>query len=582
MAGFVGICSKALMVAPQVINEAVQAAVYSDHTQTKDIHADQHLALKKSYVSFIESAKMEASHEDVHVWIDGEVYNQEELGNGHNEFFADTVLRHYFNDSLETLLSKVDGIFIALIYDLKKQQLQVITDRYGLKIFYLYAKNGCLILAPELKCFPYFPQFKLEIRKDVVDCFIQLEHLMGNATWFDAVEVTVPSTIYTFSWQSNSFTKKRYWAWSHIKRASMSLEDASEELGTLLENAIRSRRFGDCRIGVGLSGGFDSRAILAASKEGKPVTYTFGIEESSDVRIAKKVAEVAGVQNIHFDMRVDHWLEKRFSGIWKTDGMLNMYHMHYSHLMDEIPKVMDVNLSGFLGDGVLGSTYLSRKGKTFLNKRVDRATAEHYYGKHYSFSDPNDSFFDIPKLDAYLFYNRGRRLTGLGMEEANKTIYQRLPFMDIKLMDFSYSLPDELREKSRMYHRALLLKYPEFYKDIRHATSGMPITAHPNLMYKAEKFYHRWVWVLKFKLGIATSFTDVYNWVKEPETATFIRKVLDPKHALYPNFTDSNFLEQYVEPHIRGKGNHVKQVMSSLTMEIWLQQIFNKKFLPGT
>jgi asparagine synthetase B (glutamine-hydrolysing) len=359
----------------------------------------------------------------------------------------------------------------------------------------------------------------------------------------------------------------------------MSLENASEELGSILENAVRSRRSANCRIGVGLSGGFDSRAILAAIREDKPVTYTFGIEESSDVRIAKRVAGLAGVKNIHFDMHVEQWLEKRYSGVWKTDGMLNMYHMHYSHLMNEIPKIMDVNLSGFLGDGVLGQTYLFRKGNLFLNKRVDRITAQYYYGKFCEFSNPDDAFFDIPKLDVYLIYNRGRRLTGLGMEEANKTVFQRLPFMDIKLMDFSYSLPDEYRHNSVMYHQALLLKYPEFYKHIPHATSGMAIRKDPSVFYKAMKMYHRMVWIAKFKLGIATSFTDVYNWVKEPDTAIFLRDVLNPKHALYTNFTSRNFLEEFVEPHLEGKGNHVKQLMSALTMEIWLQQIMNKKYL---
>jgi asparagine synthase (glutamine-hydrolysing) len=577
MAGLVGIYGKGVSGDDRWLSDAVKSTVYSSNTVVKNLFADQNINLWKSYMTFIEGEKMEAQRERVHVWIDGEVYNQHELQKG--KPFAETVLDHYLKDSLDDLLKKVDGIYVALIYDLRKQEVHLITDRYGLKVFYISVMNNHLMLAPELKCFPFFPPFKVDIRKDVVDCFVQLEHMMGTATWFAGVEVTAPATVYSYSLATNTLAQRKYWSWSTIDRVSKTLEDASEELGFLLENAIRLRKVSAGRVGVGLSGGFDSRAILAAIREDKPPTYTFGIEESADVRIAKEVATLAGVSNIHFDMHVDRWLEKRFSGIWKTDGMLNMYHMHYSHLMNEIPKVMDVNLSGFLGDGVLGSTYVNKKGKKFLNKRIDVATAQHYYGKHYLFSNPSDSFFDIPKVDAYLIYNRGRRLTGLGMEEANKTIYQRIPFMDNKLMDFSYSLPDELRDNSKMYHRALLLKYPEFYSAIPHATSGMPIQLNPGLLYKTEKLYHRWLWVLKFKLGVATSFTDVYNWVKVPETAKFIRETLDPKNALYPNFTQSNFLEMYFEPHLSGKGNFVKQVMSSLTMEIWLQQIFNKKFL---
>jgi asparagine synthase (glutamine-hydrolysing) len=578
MAGFVGICGVGLKASNESLDAAVSATMYSGQTFRKDIYADACLSLKKSFVNFLELPKMMATQEDLYVWVDGEIYNEAELGSKPNEAFAETVLFHYKNNSLEGLLKRVNGIFIIVIYDQKNQQLKLVTDRYGLKPFYLYARNNCLIFAPELKCFQHFSQFSLQIRKDVVDCFIDLEHLMGTTTWFDGVEVTVPSTIYTYSWKENSLITKKYWSWSSLKRSSISIENAVEEMASLLDRAIKLRAKSDARVGVGLSGGFDSRVILAAIHDSNPITYTFGTEESADVRFAKMVAEIAGVKNIHYDMRIDHWIQRRFGGIWKTDGMLNMYHMHYSHLMDELPKIMDINLSGFLGDGVMGSTYLNKKGKKFLNKRADEATARHYYGKHWKFSDPADSFFDIDKLDVYLIYNRGRRLTGLGMEEANKTIFQRLPFMDNNLMDFSYSMPDEYRDNSVVYHKALLMKYPEFYESIPHATSRVTIKKNPGLLHHGTKLFHKGLWIAKFKLGMATSFADVPNWIKTPETAALIRDILNPKTALYPNFTDIDFMANYVEPHLNGKGNYAKPIMGAVTMEIWLQQIINNKY----
>lgn len=579
MPGFVGICSKVLTVSEESINKAVNATVYSNNTSTKKVYTNDHLILRRSFVNFLEMPDMEAQGEGVQVWIDGEIYNKEELRTQSGKVFAEAILYHYAQNSIENFFTKVDGIFIAIIYDSRKQKLQIITDRYGLKPFYLYQRNNCLILAPELKCFPYMEPFVLRIREDVVDCFMKLEHFMGTATWFEGVEVTIPSAIYSYSLQSATLTKNRYWSWGSIKRSHSSIGSVAEELFSLLDKAIKARAFGNYKVGVALSGGFDSRAILASIYKDKPITYTFGIKESADVRIAKKVAAMAGVEHTHFDMHVDDWLRKRFNGVWKTDGMLNMYHMHYSHLMDEIPKIMDVNLSGFLGDAVIGGTYLDRKGKPFLNTRITKDIAKKYYGDYSEFCDPDDSFFDIDKVDAYLFYNRGRRMIGLGAEEANKTIHQRLPFMDIKLMDFSYSLPDEFRKDSNIYHRALLLRYPEFYKKIPHATSGVPISIAPSVFHASKKLYHRLLWVMKFKLGIATSFTDVYSWIKEPETARFIHAILDPKNAIYPNYTKTNFLETYLEPHLSGKGNYAKQVMGGLTMEIWLQQIISKKYL---
>lgn len=194
------------------------------------------------------------------------------------------------------------------------------------------------------------------------------------------------------------------------------------------------------------------------------------------------------------------------------------------------------------------------------------------------FTNPDDDFFDLDKIDIYLIYNRGRRLTGLGAEEANKTIVQRMPFLDNDLMDFSYSLSDDFRKENQVYHKALLLKYPDFYKNIPHATSGVSISSDPNFIFRSKKLYNRWLWILKYKMGIATSYTDVYNWLKTPETAMFIREVLNSKSALYPNFTSIDFVEAYVEPHLSGKSNFTKKIMGALTMEIWLQQILNNKF----
>ena len=579
MPGFVGICSNALSATKESAANAAQATVYGPNRFVQAIHTDHNLILQKSYVDFLEFPNMTAYDRDVHVWVDGEVYNLSALIVNQTDSFASLLLSHYKAGTLQDLLKRVDGIFIVIIYDLKNQQLQIITDRYGLKPFYLYARNNCLIVAPELKCFPYLRPFSMQIRKDVVDCFIQLEHMMGTSTWFDGVEVTEPSAIYTYVWRENTFTKTRYWSWSLIKQSTLSIEDAAEELAFHLNRAIKSRKYGDYKVGVALSGGFDSRAILAAVHQDHPVTYTFGIKESQDVRIAKIVAAAAGVQNIHYDLRISNWLERRFIGIWKTDGMLNMCHMHYSHLMNDIAKIMDVNLSGYLGDAVIGGTYLEKKRKSFLNMRISESQARHYYGGHFHFSDPRDSFFDIDKVDPYLLFNRGRRLIGLGAEEAEKTIHQRLPFMDINLMDFSYSLPDEFRVNSKVYDMALLKQYPEFYKNIPSSNTRVPIRINPSVFYKSKKLYFRLLWVVKYKLGMTVSYSDVHNWIKVPETANLIREILNPRKALYSNFTSVNFLEKYVEPHLTGRHNNMKQVMGALTMEIWLQQIMNKKYL---
>jgi asparagine synthetase B (glutamine-hydrolysing) len=579
MAGFVGACSRTLSVTEASVARAAQMTVYSSKATEAPVFADRALIVHRSFFGFLETTRNHEQAGGLHVWVDGEIYNQAELATAPGEVFADTLLQHYRDGRLEQLLSRVDGVYIALLYDTDRRQLHVLVDRYGLRPFYLYHGQGHLLFGAEVKCFLELETFTPRIRRDVVDSFMHLEHFLGDTTWFEGVWVAAPSTWYTYSLDDDSLRQKRYWTWAAMKPRTLTLDEAAEEMGMLLDQANKSRAMHDgYTVGVALSGGMDSRAILAAVHEQKPPTYTFGIDGSADVAVAKQVVAVAGVTHVTYDTHVDHWLEQRFSGIWKTDGMFNVYHMHYSHLMDKIATVMDVNLSGFLGDAVIGGTYLSKKGKTFLSQRIHPEVARHYYGPYYTQCDLNDTFFDLDKVDPYLFYNRGRRMIGMGAEEAAKIIPQRVPFMDNKLMELSYALPDAYRVNSRVYYRALLRKYPAFYKTIPNASSGVPLTEHPTLAYALRKKYNKLVYAVKYKLGIPTSYTDVYNWIKVPETAAAIRQLLDPKTALYTQYTSENYVTKFLEPHVQGKHNYMKQVMGAVTVEIWLQQVFNKKY----
>jgi asparagine synthase (glutamine-hydrolysing) len=578
MAGFVGICSNNLQKETTIksVGDGLRLTVYSDKSGTADLVGENNFVLGKSFFPFLDSSQVHSKNGNVSAWLTGEIYNQSELGAGG---FTDTLLNAYFENSLDALLQKVNGIYIAIIYDAERKVLQIITDRYGLKPLYIYHSNNSLILASELKCFPSFPSFNLKMRTEVIDCFMQLEHFLGNETWFQNVEVAAPSTIYTYTWENDKLASRRYWSWANIKKTTLTFHEAAAEMGELLDKVNKSRFISKASVGVALSGGLDSRAILAAVHQEKPVTYTFGTPASADVKIANRVTKMAGVEHIHYNTYTDHWLIKRFTGVWKTDGMLNMLHMHYSHLMNQIPEIMDINLSGFLGDAMLGGSYLEKKGKVFLNQRINDSIARHYYGIHFERCSTADSFFDLDKIDPYLLYNRGRRMIGMGAEEPSKTVPQRLPFMDIKLMDLSYSLPDEFRVHSKVYNAALLMKYPEFYRDIPHATTGVPISNDPSLFNLALKKYNRLLWVVKYKLGMQTSFINVQNWIKEPETAALLMEILNPKKAIYPNFTSRNFYNEFLMPHLNGRKNLARQVMGALTMEIWFQQVLNKKYL---
>jgi asparagine synthase (glutamine-hydrolysing) len=585
MAGFAGICGSELSALDEGVKSAVESTVYSAKTSVAHLQSDNNLLLSKSFFHFFDQARCAASSGDVHVWIDGEIYNEDELEEGNTAGAAAVLLNSYQQGSIDGLLPRLDGVFTAIIYDTEKKLLTVVTDRYGLKPFYFYRRNRKLMMAPELKCFTFFRDFDLRFRSDLMDCFIDLGHLMGNDTWFEGVELLDPSSVFSYDIKTDTLTTRKYWTWADNPRNfKISIDDAASEMARLLRQAIRSRAKGPARMGISLSGGLDSRAILASVYQDIPVfTYTFGLKESADVTIARQVADAAGVENRHFDINVKNWLDYRFFSVWKTDGMLNLYHMHYPHIMNEVQQLIDINLSGFSGDLVLGGSYLEKTRKIFftkkfLNQRINADIAKVYYGRHYVKCDPQDPFFNIDCIDPYQINNRCRRFVIMGIEDAAKLIPQRMPFLANDLMELSYSLPDEYRYNSNVYNRALQQYDPLLFSTIPNASTGMPVTEKPTLLNQLRWKLDYYKDIVKVKLGKPISFVDYHHWVKEPTTASLIGELLDPKKALYAQFTDKDYKALYLEPHLKGPRFYTQKILSALTIEIWLQQILNKKY----
>lgn len=577
MPGIVGISSHSDEMISGEVSQALALMDYSAKSESSICLDERNVVAGMSNFSFLKLLSS-TDFNETSAYVHGEVYDQ----SGLSDSFADQLLSHYNSKSLDKFVAKVDGYYNAILYDRRAGMLLLITDRYGLRPLYIRHKLGSLIFASELKCFQAFSRFTLQIRRDVVDSFLALEHFLGDHTWFADVRVAEPSTIYTYDIRADRLTSMRYWSWSNVRQStSIKIDDASEEVGRLFNEAIKKRTNAQALVGISLSGGLDSRAILASMAEEKPLTFTFGIENSDDVKIAKQVAAVAGVKNVFFNLDTEDWLTARFGGVWKTDGMFNMYHMHYSQHMMHIPSIVELNMSGFLGDAVIGGSYLERNKQYFLNRRIDSTIARKYYGNFFEMSEPDQPYFDLEKIDPYLFYNRGRRMIGLGLEEAHKTIGQRLPFMDAALMDFAYSLPDELRKDSRMYNQMLLKNYPKFFTGIPWQKTGVPIEIKQSVLNRWRAGIHFWKNAVRYKLNQPVSFTNVSAWLRRPNTSAVVGTMLDPKNAIYPQFTTRNLYKEYYLPHLNGDQKKMKGLMGALTLEIWLQQILNKKFLPS-
>jgi asparagine synthase (glutamine-hydrolysing) len=307
-------------------------------------------------------------------------------------------------------------------------------------------------------------------------------------------------------------------------------------------------------VGISLSGGLDSRALLAAmpAEKHRPIhTVTFGVPGCDDIQIASQIAHVKSAVHHVVELTSANWLLKRMAGVWYTDGQANLLHMHALISVEEQRKNYRVNLNGFLGDAILGGSYLFDKRWTIAEKTVQRGRR---------------------------FINEGTRLT-------NNFLHNRIPFFANPLMEFTCSIPESLRAHSKIYNEMLLAAFPAFFAKIPWQTTQLPISASRARVFAVSKLRGAMRRLAKFApgLGLIGHATHSYHnyavWIRHaPARSLFERMLLDPS-ARYRDFCQASDVPRLWSEHMKGR-DHSEQLCRALTFELWLRQVNGRNFPP--
>jgi asparagine synthase (glutamine-hydrolysing) len=468
---------------------------------------------------------------------------------------ADLLRRMYLSDTSLSFLRKIDGIFSAVVFDSERQCLHLITDRYGLRHLYWTRRRNGVAWASEVKAFLALPEFKPRIDRGSVGEFFSFGYLLGNRTWLEDVALLPPGSTFGFDLRKDEIQIRNYWSWSNITLlpGKTDTREMIEELGRLFNAAIKRQCESPEPVGVSLSGGLDSRAILAAAPDhesGRPIhAVTMGSRRCDDVRIAAQVARVKGIRHHVVELTAANWLSGRIPGVWYTDGQSNLLHMHALVSVEEQRAHSRINLNGFLGDAVLGGSYLH---------------------------DPRWSVTE--KAD-----NRGRRFINEGTRLTNNFLQNRLPFFSNALMEYTCSIPEELRDRSKIYNRMLLSQFPVFFRRIPWQRTGVPITWPRQLADTARRLSRLQRRMGRIMERIRPGVEDTYEytnyaaWIRQqPARALFERMIVNPC-ALYPEFIPREEIQLCWREHMGGLDRSEK-ICRTITFELWLQQVFEHRF----
>lgn len=365
-----------------------------------------------------ENAKQPQSNESgsIHAILNGEIFNYIqlrseliEMGHRFNTNSDTEVLVHLWEEYGEQMVKKIDSeMFAFIIYDKNKDNFFVARDPYGVKpLYYAKDKKENFHFASEIK---QLSQFK-EI--DIIEQFPQGCYMISGKI-------------------------KKYHKISN-EETEDDLEIMIGNIRNLFDESVKKRVKTDLPIGVFLSGGLDSTAVLITALEyHKDVTaITVGLEGSNDLEISKRYCAEKGIKLITLNPPTE---EK---------------------LLEIIPQIINITESfepNMIRQGTI-SFYISKIAKDLGLKiiLVGEGPDELFAG-YPEFSNSNEesiknrilSFVnDLPRTQ----FQRVDRTT------MNFTIEARVPFFDTKLADYVLKIPSRFKirkEKGRIVTKWIL------------------------------------------------------------------------------------------------------------------------------
>ncbi len=457
------------------------------------------------------------------VWIDGEVFND-----------VGTVPGEELAAELAVGAPKPwNGAFSAVVYDADAGRLRFITDPYGLKYLYLRTE-GLPAWCGELRGFLRMPGPPPRLNHTCLDEILEHGYPLGGTTWFEGVELLAPGMMLTYDLESRQWTRRRYFRLEDPQPASApSFDETVAELGGLFRKAVARRCGGEKRVGLTLSGGLDSRAILAAMPETgtPPETLTFGKPGCADETIARAASALRGAPHAFIPLGGDGWLEARTGGVLLTDGQISILDLHDLESLPALEARMDICLNGFLGDALLGGSYLEGNGSPFLVR----------------------------------YLHRGRRFILQALHYGGDGVIFRLPFLDVPLLTKVLALPRHWLRGSRIYRAMLLREFPEFFRTLPWEKTGLPISApawRETLALKMRALRRR------LRIG-SDGYQDYPRWLRTGSAADFLRAQLG-SGALLRRTLPSDTLEYRLRRHFQGRDESA-MLGRYLTAEIWLK-----------
>jgi asparagine synthase (glutamine-hydrolysing) len=274
------------------------------------------------------------------ITFNGEIYNYVELraaliSKGHRfRSGSDTeVLLKGFAEWGAGVLERCNGMWAFAVWNPKTETLFLARDRFGKKPLYYTTSNKRLLFASEPKALHALDaSLAVAEPKAVIELIVNSRLHAGERTFFRDIRALPAAHFATYTVHDCRFKLQRYWDYpaadtdvskSGSVKSGESKTD-NEQFADLLDDAVRLRLRSDVPVGLTLSGGLDSSAILAAVRKGgqslASYTSVFSAQQRGEEHWAEIAAQYAGSTVMPVETSVATWWETLGKIVHQMDG----------------------------------------------------------------------------------------------------------------------------------------------------------------------------------------------------------------------------------------------------------------------
>ena len=162
-------------------------------------------------------------------------------------------------------LARLRGMFAFCLWDRKERTALLARDPYGIKPLYLKQSiEGNLLFASEVRTILASGLVKRRLNVDALAAFLAYGSVPEPLTMVRGVDSLPAGHIAV--WANGKLSLERFWCPPFVRADAISPHEATEYCRQALERSVQAHLLSDGPLGLFLSGGLDSAAVLALAR----------------------------------------------------------------------------------------------------------------------------------------------------------------------------------------------------------------------------------------------------------------------------------------------------------------------------